>query len=94
VAAHVVLTGRLICRTPEERAAVRAHLDEHLRLTRAEPGCLEFEVTEDPARAGEWRVSERFADRAAFEAHQLRANASAWGAATSDVLRDYVIREE
>ncbi len=87
----VVLAGRLICRTPEERAAVRAHLPEHLGLTRAEPGCLSFDVDEDAARPGEWIVSERFADRAAFEAHQARAAASAWGAATAGILRDYEI---
>ena len=32
----------------ERRAAVAEALPEHVRLTRAEPGCLRFEVTPDP----------------------------------------------
>ncbi|KFE35387.1 putative quinol monooxygenase [Thioclava atlantica] len=40
----LTLTGRLICATEEEAAIVRAHLPEHIRLTRAEPGCERFEV--------------------------------------------------
>ena len=31
----VALTGRLICITEAEAARVRAHLPEHIRLTRA-----------------------------------------------------------
>ena len=62
-------------------------LPEHVRLTRAEPGCLSFEVTptDDPLA---WRVEERFTDRAAFDAHQRRTRASAWGAATAAIRRD------
>ena len=74
----VHLRGRLLCATQEEARIVRRHLPRHLRLTRAEPGCLAFDVTQtdDPLV---WRVAERFADRAAFDAHRARARASAWG---------------
>lgn len=73
----VELTGRLLCADPDEAAAVRRHLPEHVALTRAEPGCLRFEVepTEDPLV---WTVSELFVDRAAFEAHQARIRSSPW----------------
>ena len=64
----VCLSGDLICASAAEAAIVRQYLPEHIRLTRAEPGCLSFEVTQsgDPMI---WRVAERFADRAAFDAH-------------------------
>ena len=85
------LTGRLICRDEAAAEIVRTHLPEHVRLTRAEPGCLSFEVRQ----AGDlvWSVEEAFADRAAFEAHQARAKGSAWGTATTGIKRDFSIRE-
>ena len=86
------LSGRLLCASAEEADIVRRHLPEHVRLTRAEPGCLSFEVTptDDPLT---WRVEERFADRAAFDAHQRRTRTSAWGAATAAIRRNYEVGE-
>ena len=86
----VRLTGRLICATAEQAARVAAHLPDHIRLTRAEPGCLSFEVlpTADPLV---WSVAEHFTDRAAFDAHQSRAGASLWARATAGIRRDFRI---
>ncbi len=87
---RVHLTGHLICACPAELATVEAQLPDHIRLTRAEPGCLSFEVsqTDDPMV---WRVAECFTDRAAFEAHQRRVKASDWGRATAGIRRAYEI---
>jgi quinol monooxygenase YgiN len=86
----VRLVGNLICASADEVDIVRKFLPEHIRLTVSEPGCLSFAVTqtEDPMI---WRVEERFTDRRAFEAHQARTRASAWGAATAAIRRDYEI---
>jgi quinol monooxygenase YgiN len=86
----VTLTGRLICATSAEAACVRAHLPEHIRLTRSEPGCLRFDVvaTDDPLV---WQVDETFADRAAFDAHQARAKQSRWAQETAGIRRDFQI---
>ena len=65
----VRLTG-WIAIPPGERARLRPLLDDHVRLTLAEPGCLAFAVTESPDDAGRLDVAERFRDRAAFDAHQ------------------------
>jgi peptide-methionine (S)-S-oxide reductase len=88
----VVLTGRLVCTTADEAERVRRHLPAHVALTRAEPGCLAFDVepTDDPLV---WSVSERFVDRAAFDAHQERVTGSAWAEATAGITRDYVVSE-
>ena len=72
-----------------ERPALLPLLSEHIRLTRAEPGCLDFQVSESTERPGWLAVSERFRDAAAFEAHRARAAASPWGAATRHLRRDY-----
>ena len=89
----VCLSGDLICASAAEAAIVSQYLPEHIRLTRAEPGCLSFEVTQsgDPMI---WRVAERFADRAAFDAHQTRTRATDWWAATAAIRRDFRIWHE
>lgn len=86
----VELTGRLLCADRDEAETVARHLPRHIELTRAEPGCLRFDVvqTEDPLI---WTVAERFADEAAFEAHQARVRASEWGRVTAGITRDYAI---
>ncbi|MGC4932106.1 putative quinol monooxygenase [Gordonia sp. DT30] len=87
----VALSGQLICRDDEELAAVRRHLPHHRALSRAEPGCLSFEVrpTGDPYV---WQVDELFVDDEAFDAHQARVMASEWGRVTAAIERRYSVR--
>lgn len=63
----------------------------HIELTRAEPGCISFDVV-GSTQSGVWQVDEQFVDAAAFAAHQKRVEASDWGRATFSVSRDYEIR--
>lgn len=87
----VTLTGWLRCASEEEAARVRTALDDHIRLTRAEAGCVSFNVTatDDPLV---WQVAEEFTNPAAFEAHQVRAGASDWARQTAGIARDYTIK--
>lgn len=62
-------------------------LHEHVRLSRAEPGCLAFDLTPRPDDPERFDLAERFRDRAAFEAHRTRSAASAWGLATPHLER-------
>ena len=78
---------------PHRRAAVAAALPEHVRLTRAEPGCLSFEVTPDPNIPGRYNVRESFRSRADFEAHQARTRRSRWATVTAGIPRHYRIEE-
>jgi quinol monooxygenase YgiN len=86
----VRLSGKLICATLHEVEVVRRHLPEHIRLTKAESGCVSFDVsqTDDPLI---WCVEECFLDREAFEAHQNRTRASAWWTATAEIPRQYEV---
>lgn len=86
------LRGQLRCMTDGEAALVRAHMAEHIRLTRAEPGCLTFDIaeTDDPLT---FEVMESFRDRPAFEFHQARTRDSAWFEATRHILRDFIVEE-
>ncbi|WP_172298046.1 putative quinol monooxygenase [Pseudoruegeria sp. HB172150] len=87
------LSGYIRCRNETETERVRLLVAEHVRLTRAEPGCLSCDIveTDDPLV---WLVVERFKDRAAFDLHQVRALKSDWGTATKGIVRDYHLREE
>jgi quinol monooxygenase YgiN len=86
------VTGTLTCSTATEADVVRRFLPEHIRLSRAEPGCLTFNVdpTEDPLV---WRLDESFADKAAFNAHGDRTRSSAWFAATAGLARNFQVQE-
>jgi len=70
---------------------VREYLPRYVGLTRAEPGCLEFEVL-PVADSLTWKVRERFIGEAAFRAHQQRVASSAWGRATAGIERRYEVQ--
>lgn len=86
----VRLTGRLVCTTAEEARLVAIHLPRHIALTRAEVGCISFDVTQT-ADELIWQVEERFANEAVFRAHQDRVAGSEWGRVTAGIEREYVI---
>lgn len=87
---QVELTGRLVCQNSAEAGLVAQLLPAHTSLTRAEPGCLLFEVaqTSDPLV---WQVDERFDSEGAFRQHQHRVAASEWGRMTAQIARDYTV---
>lgn len=87
----VFLSGQLVCSDEDQAAIVRQHLPLHVRLTRAEEGCVSFEVrrVEDSLV---WQVDENFQDAAAFRAHQERVAQSEWGLATAGIERRYTVK--
>ncbi|MHA3913637.1 putative quinol monooxygenase [Halovulum sp. GXIMD14793] len=85
---QVRLTGTIII-PMEEQAQMQPLLDAHIRLTRQEPGCLLFEVTQDDADPAVFHVSELFEDQAAFDFHQTRGGASPWGQQSGHLVRDF-----
>ena len=89
----VHLTGQLICTNDTDAALVRRLLPDHIRLTRAEPGCEMFDVTPS-ATPLIWDVAERFTTQADFDAHQTRTRASAWGQQTGHIARNFAIHTD
>ena len=86
----VTLEGFIDVPEPQ-RMTARSALPTHIRLSREEPGCLRFDVTEDADVPGRFHVSEAFIDAAAFEAHQTRARASDWGMISAGFERQYKV---
>ncbi len=88
----IQLTGYID--VPADRLAlVSAALPEHIRLTRAETGCISFDVTPSSEVDGRFDVAEVFADRNSFDAHQKRAGATNWAKVTKGIPRHYQIVE-
>lgn len=85
-----MLTGYID--VPHDRLnAVREALPDHIKLTRAEKGCVSFEVSEESSRAGRFLVSEVFENQDAFDAHQKRTLNSDWYKITQGIPRNYSI---
>lgn len=86
----ITVTGQLIAADEDEASLVRQYLPDHIRLSRAEPGCLTFNVvaTDDPLI---WQLDETFTDQAAFAAHQTRTKASIWFEKTALQKRDFQV---
>ena len=90
VRGEVSLSGQLVCLTEDQAGTVREHLQLHLALTRAEPGCRSFNVTRT-SNPLMWQVEEHFEHASAFEAHQERVASSEWGHATAGIERRYSV---
>ncbi len=61
----------------------------HSRLAvRDEPGCLQYDVHVDPADARHVVLYEVYADRAAFEAHQLASHFLRWREGAQPLIRE------
>jgi len=90
----VYLDGLLVADSAAHRAVIDLYLDEHIALTRAEPGCLKFEVTEDAKDRNKFHVSEVFDSEESFAAHQARAIASEWGQHSEKLKRKFSKRIE
>ena len=89
---RVIVRGFILV-PDEDLEAVRRELPVHVERTRAEPGCLVFDVAPSESDPNRFDVYEEFASEAAFEAHQARVERSQWGRVTVRVERHYEIVE-
>ncbi|WP_175954101.1 putative quinol monooxygenase [Schaalia sp. Marseille-Q2122] len=90
---YIALSGILSCKDERELGLVQAFLPAHIEFTRAEEGCISFEVTQDSVNPLIWHVNELFDSQASFDAHQRRTLASEWGAQTAHIKREYIVSE-
>jgi putative acetyltransferase len=84
----VALHGKLICADAGQMMTALSLLPDHMDLSRAETGCLRFDITQDEDPLV-WSLSEVFADTSAFAAHQSRTADSIWGRDSTDIGRDF-----
>lgn len=86
----VKLNGQLICQTPEQLKAVERLVEQHVADSRAEEGCLSFDITptKNPLV---WNVDEIFDSESAYQAHKARMLDSDWYESTKGIKREYNI---
>ena len=89
----LTLRGHIIVSDSDLPRVLKA-LPKHVALTRAEQGCLIFNVSQDSENANKFYVYEEFVDRAAFAAHQRRSQGTRWATVTTEVERHCEISEE
>lgn len=70
---------------PEAVARVRPVMDELVRATRLEDGCIEYSCAEDLMDPGLLHVKEIWRDKAAIEAHFQAPHIAKAGAAMADL---------
>ena len=88
----IILSGYVS--VPEvDLEGVRRALPGHISATRAESGCIVFEVKESELESGRFDVYEEFELMAAFETHQKRIKDSEWGTVSMGATRHYTIEE-
>ena len=85
--ANYVINGTITC-APDELDMFLSAVAEHIALTRAEPGNLEFDIRQSEPDSCKFLVTERFVDRAAFDAHSNRTRASEWWGKTNHIPRE------
>ncbi|WP_394182080.1 putative quinol monooxygenase [Yoonia maritima] len=85
---NVRLTGTIVIPADQLEDLVPL-LEEHIVLTRQEPGCLHFDVTQDAETPELFHVSELFTCEDAFAAHQKNGAARRWGPASANLSRDF-----
>lgn len=83
----IMLHGRLICTDAAQMMMALDLLPDHVALSRAEPGCLRFDIRQDDDPLI-WHLDEAFTDAAAFAAHQARTADSLWGRGSRAIGRD------
>ncbi|MBL0488424.1 antibiotic biosynthesis monooxygenase [Aeromonas veronii] len=86
----VILKGFIVVPQAELTAVIN-ELDNHIRLTRLEDGCLIFEVSQNDENQYRFDVYEEFKDQTAFDRHQLRVKSSKWGKVSVNVERYYEV---
>lgn len=86
IAGQLALSDDITCSDMAQLMALLMHAETHVAATRAEPGCLYYEIaqTADPMV---WRVEGLFHDAAALEFHRKRTAAGPW-AVTAGLSRD------
>lgn len=74
---------------PDQRGRFLAAAEDDATCSvRDEPGCLRFDVFQDPTDENRYSFYEVYRDEAAFEAHQTYPHYERWRAASAEVIEE------
>ena len=72
----ICMTVVLVAKDSADVPRIRELLETHLQKSRAEPGCLRFDVYHSQAEPRRFLLVEHWADQAALDTHRLAAAAA------------------
>ena len=78
---------------PGREALVRAELEKLVPITRAEAGCLQYDLHVDTGAPGVFLFFENWESRELWQAHMNAPHLAAYGAATEGAVADFTLNE-
>ena len=82
-----------ITAVPGKEALVRAELEKLIPITRAEAGCINYDLHVDNETPGFFVFYENWESRALWQAHMNAPHLAAYGAATAGCVESFVLNE-
>jgi quinol monooxygenase YgiN len=82
-----------ITAAPEKADLVRSELEKLLEPTRAEAGCLRYDLHVDNANPNLFVMFENWTDKNALDAHLIQPHIAAFGAATKGAIAGFSLNE-
>ena len=82
-----------ITAAPGREALVRAELEKLVPITRAEAGCIRYDLHVDNAHPGFFVFYETWENRALWQAHMQAPHLVAYGKATEGAVAGFVLNE-
>jgi quinol monooxygenase YgiN len=74
-------------------ALVKSELEKLILPTRAETGCLQYDLHQDNENSGHFMFYERWSSRELWQAHMEQAHLKAYVAATEGAVEHFTIYE-
>lgn len=78
---------------PDHIAQVQAELEKLIPTTRAEPGCLQYDLHRDNADPAHFMFYENWTSRALWQAHMNAPHLAAYMRATEGAVAEFTLHE-
>lgn len=88
--AHLTIVANIHAK-PDQADLVRAELEKLIPLTRAEEGCVQYDLHLNQADPAHFLFFENWATREAFEAHMQTAHIAAYLEATEGAVEQFLV---
>lgn len=82
-----------ITAVPGKEALVRAELEKLVDITRAEDGCIQYDLHVDNSKPGFFMFYENWESRELWQAHMNAPHLTEYGAATEGALANFTLNE-
>ena len=78
---------------PDQIDLVRTELEKLIAITRAEEGCIQYDLHQDNENPGHFLFYENWESRELWQAHMSAAHLAAYMAATEGAVAEFTLNE-